>query len=172
MANSDIFAPEKKTFIDEDTGEKIEGYMNIRKVTRKNFDILYASALFDLQEDFGSKKLKVFNTILENRNSDNIVIMTQDKIAELAGVSRRTVIDTIKILERKHAIKKSSGIIFVNPAIINHYCTYDKEQWLMLKFEEFEEDKSIIRKKRKSIKKDIEKTLKFYDDEEKKAVGE
>lgn len=170
MSNNDIFAPEKKTFTCDDTGEKIEGYMNIRKVNRKNFDILYAAALFDLHQEFGSKKLLVFNVILENRNSDNIVIMTQDKIAELAGVSRQTVIDTIKILERKHAIKKSNGIIFVNPAIINHYCTFDKEQWLILKFEEFEENKSIVRKKRKSIKKNIEKIIE--DNNTSKAVGE
>ena len=172
MANSDIFAPEKETFVRESNGEKIEGYMNIRKVTRKNFDILYASALFDLQQEFGSKKLNVFNVILENRNSDNIVIMTQEKIAELAKVSRQTVIDTIKILEKKHAIKKSNGVIFVNPAIINHYCSYDKEQWLIIKFEEFEENKSLIRKGRKNIKKEIQRNIEYNHEEMKKAMGE
>lgn len=154
MSSNDVFEPEKAVYIDKKTGEEITGYKNIRKVTRENFDILYASALFDLQQEFGSKKLKVFNVILANRNSDNIVIMTQDKIAEIANVSRKTVVDTVKILEQKKAISKVNGIIFVNPAIINHYCTYEKEKWLILKFEEFDKSKSLTRSKfdDKSIK--------------------
>lgn len=156
--SNDLFYPQNDTWINERTGEKVTGPMNIRKVSRENFEILYASALYDLHNAFGNKKLKVLDVILQNRNSDNITIMTQERLAEIAKVSKPTVVEALKILEERGAIKKKNGVIFVNPLLMNH-SSAEKEKWLIIKFEEFDNTQSITRGR--TFKKDQRKERKI-----------
>lgn len=156
---NNVFVPEKQTWVNKETGQEIEGYQSVRTVSRENFAIVYLQELCDLFDDFGTKKLKVLRVILNNMDLNNLVIMTQEKIAEEANVSRKTVIDTIKILENKCVLSKKNGVIFINPKLINRGSP-DKEKWLVVKFQEFEEDSSIIREKNRKPKFILEKIKK------------
>lgn len=175
-SNNDVFVPEKQTWVNKQTGQEIEGYQSVRTVSRENFAIVYLQELCNLFDDFGTKKLKVLRVILNNMDLNNIVIMTQEKIAEEANVSRKTVIETIKILENKCVLSKKNGVIFINPKLINRGSP-EKEKWLIIKFKEFEENSSIIRDKNKSSfivekrkrEKENRKKLNDEDDDLKKA---
>lgn len=164
------FESEMSTWINKDTGEEIKGNQVLREISRENFEIVYLNALCDIFDTLGSKKLKVLKVILQNKNYENICIMTQDKIAELAGVSRMTVIETLKMLEEKNIISKSNGVIFFNPEIINRG-SHQKEKWLITKFKEFDEEKSItkinhtrFKREQNKIKRENKKALKNADE--------
>jgi biotin operon repressor len=57
--------------------------------------------------------------LVNNRNSENIVIATQHKIAEMTNCSRQTVVDTLRALMDVGAIKQvANGVYQLDPNTI------------------------------------------------------
>lgn len=127
----------RKKFVNEETGETIEGLVKVESIERDQFDIVYLMRFCDIFETIGGKKYKILKYLLSHRNSENIVIATQRKIAKETECALRTVQETIKILKEANIIKINTGVIIINPHVIVHG-SKKKEDWIFTKFVSFD----------------------------------
>lgn len=134
----------RQTFINEATGEKVSGMMKIESIDRNNFDIVYIMQFCDIFDALGGQKYKILKWLLQNRNSENLVLFTQQELASELGCSRQTVSETLKILKRCGIITSRLGAIRFNPQVLVHG-SKNKENWIFTKFveEQNKESKSI-----------------------------
>ena len=120
-----------------DTGEIIEATEVIKKVERNGFMITYLSAIINLIDSLGNKKMQVVKYILKNmEKSNNTLIITSRELAEKSGTSLQTVTDTLKTLEDAGIIKRRTGAIMIHSDLI-HRGSANKEKALLTRFEEF-----------------------------------
>ena len=119
------------------TGEIIEATEVIKKVERNGFMITYLSAIINLIDSLGNKKMKVVKYILKNmEKSNNTLIITTQELAQKSEVSKPIVIETLKTLENAGIIKRRTGAIMIHSNLI-HRGTASKEKALLTRFEEF-----------------------------------
>lgn len=124
------------------TGETITANQIIKKTDRNGFMITYLSAIINLIETLGNRKMQVVKYILENMDkSNNTLIVTNRELAKEANVSLDTVSKTLTILKKAKIITSRTGAIMINPELV-HRGNSSKEQYLLTKFQEFEEVKS------------------------------
>lgn len=127
-----------KRYQDLDTGEIIEATEIVKKVGRQGFMITYLSAIINLIEVLGNKKMQVVKYILNNmEKSNNTLIITTRELATKSKVGENTVIDTLKLLDEAGIIKRRTGAIMVNSNLI-HRGNENKEQTLVARFQEFD----------------------------------
>lgn len=125
-------------------GDPIVADQSITRVDRSGFEITYLAYLFDVFDQLGGKKYKVFKYIVEHKSSDNTLIITNRELAKAAGVSLKTAQDCISLLKEKGIISVRTGAIMLTPKVA-HRGKYGREQYLMHKFEEFDgEEKHYI----------------------------
>ena len=108
-----------------ETGEIIEATEVIKKVERNGFMITYLSAIINLIDNLGNKKMQVVKYILKNM-----------ELAEKSGTSLQTVTETLKTLEDAGIIKRRTGAIMIHSDLI-HRGSANKEKALLTRFEEF-----------------------------------
>lgn len=135
---SKSFIPEVNTWVNKDTGQEVDGYLSLKRVERKDFDIIYFSYLFDLFDKLGGKKFQVLKYILANKSYDNTLIITMRELAKFTNTSLATVNETLKLLRDAGIIKTRTGAIIVN----SHFTvrgSKNKEAWIFHKFEIFDE---------------------------------
>lgn len=126
-----------KRYQDLDTGEVIEATEVIKKVERNGFMITYLSAIINLIDSLGNKKMQVVKYILNHmEKSNNTLIITSRELSEKTKVSLQTVTDTLKILEDAGIIKRRTGAIMIHSDLI-HRGSAKKEKLLLTRFEEF-----------------------------------
>ena len=118
-------------------GEPIVADASITKCDRNGFEITYLAYLFDVFDQLGGQKYKVFKYIVEHKSSDNTLIITNRELAKNCGVTIDTVSRTLKVLKEIGLIATRTGAIMVLPKIA-HRGKVGREQFLMHKFEEFE----------------------------------
>lgn len=118
-------------------GEPIEAEEIIKKVPRNGFEITYLAYFVDLFDKLGGKKYIVFKYIIENKNSDNQLIITNRELSAKTGVSLKTVSDTLKILKEANLISVRTGSIMLLPKLA-HRGSDKREAYLMQKFETFD----------------------------------
>ena len=120
-----------------DTGEIIEATEVIKKVERNGFMITYLSAIINLIDSLGNKKMQVVKYILNNmEKSNNTLIITTQELSEKSKVSKPIVIETLKTLEDAGIIKRRTGAIMIHSDLI-HRGSANKEKALLTRFEEF-----------------------------------
>ena len=141
----------KRTLVDEATGERLEAQEVIQQHDRKNFEIAYISALCGIMNKLGGKRYAVLSYIIENKNTDNQLIITTKELALKAKTSEGTVVETIKLLRECGAIKTRTGAIMVLPKVAMQGNAY-KEQNLMIRFREFQTDEQIQKEQEKKEK--------------------
>lgn len=118
----------------EFTGEIIEADVIERQYSRNGFVIAYMSAILMMIDKVGNQKLKVVKYILENMDLyNNELVSTVEEIVKGSGVSKPTVIETLKILEEANVIRRRTAHIYVSPKLINRG-SHQKECYMMLKF--------------------------------------
>lgn len=117
-------------------GEPVLADASLTKCDRNGFEITYLAYLFDVFDQLGGQKYKVFKYIVEHKSTDNTLIITNRELAEKCGVSTQTVYECIKLLKEKGLIATRTGAIMVLPKIA-HRGKAGREQFLMHKFEEF-----------------------------------
>lgn len=117
-------------------GEPILADASITKCDRKGFEITYLAYLYDVFDQLGGQKYKVFKYIIEHKSVDNTLIITNRELAQKCNVSTKTVTETLKLLKEKGLIKTRTGAIMVLPKLA-HRGKASREQFLMHKFEEF-----------------------------------
>ncbi len=107
------------------------------KVNRTGFMITYMSAIINLIDKLGTKKMQVMKYIFENMSkTENTLIITTDELAKKSKVSKPIVIETLKILEDANLIKRKTGAIILHPRLM-HKGDEFKERYLLTKFETF-----------------------------------
>lgn len=129
---------ERDIWVNQKTGEVAEFDQITKKVPRQGFEITYLSYFFDLFDQLGGKKYKVFKYIIENKSSENTLIITTEELAKKCKVGRNTVNETLKLLTRANLITRRTGAIMINPKLA-HRGKDTKEKYLLTKFETFEE---------------------------------
>ena len=125
----------------EKLGEPIEAEQVVKKVPRNGFEITYLAYFCDLFDKLGGKKYIVFKYIIENKNSENQLIITSRELAEKCNVGINTVTDTLKLLKTANLISTRTGAIMLLPKLA-HRGSDKKEAYLMQKFEAFDNNKS------------------------------
>lgn len=107
------------------------------KFERNGFMITYLSAIINLIDNLGNKKMQVVKYILKNmEKSNNTLIITSRELAEKSGTSLQTVTETLKTLEDAGIIKRRTGAIMIHSDLI-HRGSANKEKALLTRFEEF-----------------------------------
>lgn len=120
-------------------GDPFVADASITKVDRNGFEITYLAYLFDVFDQLGGQKYKVFKYIVENKSSENTLIITTRELAEKCKVSTKTVSEALKLLRDKGLIATRTGAIMLLPKIA-HRGRKGREQYLMHKFQEFGAD--------------------------------
>lgn len=118
-------------------GEPIVADASITKCDRNGFEITYLAYLFDVFDQLGGQKYKVFKYIVEHKSADNTLIITTRELADKCECTQKTVLQALKLLKEKGLIATRTGAIMVLPKIA-HRGKIGREQFLMHKFEEFE----------------------------------
>lgn len=117
-------------------GEPVVADASITKCDRNGFEITYLAYLFDVFDQLGGQKYKVFKYIMEHKSADNTLIISQRELADKCGVGTQCVNSALKLLKEKGLIATRTGAIMVLPKIA-HRGKAGREQFLMHKFEEF-----------------------------------
>lgn len=109
-------------YINANTGETIN--VQVFEIEKRDFNIekILGGHIVEVLKLLGGKKIQVVMYILENRNSDNLILGTQRKIAKKIGASLETVNETFRILQESGFLtqegqgiyKISSNIMFKN----------------------------------------------------------
>lgn len=124
-------------WVNRRTGEVITANQIIKKTDRNGFMITYLSAIINLIESLGNRKMQVVKYILEHMDkSTNTLIMTNRELAEKSKTSLNTVVKTIAILKQAKIIKTKTGAIMITPELV-HRGNKSKEQYLLTRFMEF-----------------------------------
>lgn len=104
-------------------------------VPRGKFEIVYTAELFGILERLGNKKIEVLSYLLENKDSNNCLNMTNVEIAENINVSRKTVVETIKILQDANLVRKKHSLLMFSPNLMVKG-NQQREAYLMRKYVE------------------------------------
>ncbi|MCU9810159.1 replication/maintenance protein RepL [Paraclostridium sp. AKS46] len=114
-----------KILIDPKTGEEYPIQLNAIEDRDFNFHKVWLQNFIMSMDSIANQKLKLAFWIIENLNKENMLVMTQRKIAEKTGISLRTVSKTIRLLcEPEEAgtpsflQKINSGAYRVNPNVL------------------------------------------------------
>ena len=119
------------------TGEIKEVDVVIKPTSRHNFYITYLSAIVQTIDSVGNQKMKVVKYILQNMDSNNKLVETTNEIAKKSGVSKGTVVETLKLLEKADIIARKTGCVMLSPKFA-HKGNIQKERYLMTKFQEMQ----------------------------------
>lgn len=136
--NSTIYQ-DRDVWVNQRTGEVIEADQVIKKVPRNGFEITYLTYFMELFDQLGGRKYKVFKYIIENKNSENQLIITTRELAVKTKTSLPTVSATLKLLKNANLIEQRTGAIMLNPKLA-HRGNDKKEAFLLARFEEFNLD--------------------------------
>lgn len=114
-----------KELIDPATGEVYPVQINTVEDRDFNFHKVWLQNFIMSLDSIANQKLKLAFWIIENLNKENMLIMTQRKIAEKTGISLPTVSKTMRLLcepEEEDMIpflqKINSGAYRVNPDVL------------------------------------------------------
>jgi len=141
---NDVIYNGKKRLQDLDTGEIFEVDDIVKKTPRNGFMITYLTAIVQLIDSLGNKKMQVVKYILENMDkSTNTLIITTRELSEKSQVSIKTVVETLKTLEQAQIITRRTGAIMIHPSLI-HRGKDTKEKYLLARFQDFNNNKSPI----------------------------
>ena len=112
-------------------------------VPRGKFEITYTSELFGILEKLGNKKIQVLSYILDNKDGNNSLNMTNTQLSKQLGIARQTVIDTMHILEDANLVKRQNSVIMISPGLMVKGNQL-REAWLMRRYQEIDEQQDII----------------------------
>lgn len=137
---NDVIYSGKRRLQDLDTGEIFEADDLIKKTPRNGFMITYLTAIIQLIDTLGNKKMQVVKYILANMDrSTNSLIITTQELADKSKVSKKTVIETLKTLEQAQIVNRRTGAIMIHPSLV-HQGKDSKEKYLLARFKDFKDE--------------------------------
>ena len=117
------------------TGEVKRVDVMIKEIPRSGFAITYLSAIVQMIDAIGNRKMQVVKYILSHMDSNNKVSETEQEISNHSGISRQTVHDTLKLLENAGIIARKTGTVMLSPKLV-HKGNAQRERLLMTRFVE------------------------------------
>lgn len=111
---------EYRTYTDNETGEiHTVPVMNHYGKSNKDFDMVFYGHLLEILNDLGNKRILVLQHIIKNREkANNTFIGTVRDIATALNISPVTVNNTLVLLEDKGAIKRKTGVVYIDADLI------------------------------------------------------
>ena len=82
-------------------GEPVVADASITKCDRNGFEITYLAYLFDVFDQLGGQKYKVFKYIVEHKSADNTLIITNRELAQRCDVSARPLQKPLNYSKKK-----------------------------------------------------------------------
>ncbi|HDE5067263.1 replication/maintenance protein RepL [Staphylococcus devriesei] len=132
----------KEEFINKDSGEVIQFDKLYRAQTGGNFVKMYME-LFGEMLGLMNKKGEVMQYLFKDLNlSSNTVIKTVRELAQETKTSTKTVTETLKAMEKGNIIKRKTGVIMINPALLMRGDD-NKRRFLLLEFEHFDRENEL-----------------------------
>ena len=131
-----ILKPELWVKLDKDgnlTDEIAEFDVVDKPVLRHNFMIAYLSTIVSMIDKLGNQKMQVVKYLLQEMDSNNLIIKTIAEIEKETGVSDKTIRETLKILEKANIIRRRTGVIMISHTLVNRGNSA-KERYLLTKF--------------------------------------
>lgn len=116
-------------------GEPVNVAQQEQIVPRGGFEIAYMSALFEIFDKLGNRKMQVLKYILEHKDGMNCLNITNSELAEKVPCSRQTVVDTMKLLTDAGMVARKGTVIRLNPHVVVKG-SQQKEGYIMRKFVE------------------------------------
>ena len=115
-------------------------------VPRGKFEITYTAELFNIMKELGNKKIEVLSYILDHKDGNNSLNMTNVQLAKTVGVARQTVVDTMRVLQSANLVTRDNSVIMVSPQLMVKGNQL-REAWLMRRYEEIDAAKDSALKK-------------------------
>ncbi len=116
-------------------GEPIIAPTVTTRVPRGKFEIVYTTKLFGILDKLGNKKIQVLSYLLDHKDETNQLNMTNTEIANNIGVARKTVIETMKVLESADLLHRKGTVVMLSANFMVKGNRI-REAYLMQKFEE------------------------------------
>ena len=113
-----------KSFTDNETGEVMDiplmfHDLNSKTGINNNFEMIFYGHMMQIINDLGNKKIRILKYLVDKRDKyNNTVLKTVREISEELGFSSKTVNDTLIFLQDKGAIKRKTGVIFLDADLI------------------------------------------------------
>jgi DNA-binding Lrp family transcriptional regulator len=149
---------EHKRYIDADTGElyEVPVIMHYDK-GHKDFEMIFYGHFLDILNDLGNKKIQILQYIVKNKSkSENLFVGTVRDIAKALNISIPTVHSTIVLLEDKGAIKRRTGVIYIDPDLVSDGRFKDRIMHVYHSIDEETEEEKKARLLRELSKKEAE----------------
>lgn len=105
-------------YVNKNTGQIIECQVIEHEERDANFQKIWIGHIASAIEELSNTKMKLVFYILSNADSNNVLIKTIADIIHDTGFSNKTIIDTLKILEKHDIIRRKTGVIFLNPNVL------------------------------------------------------
>ena len=109
------------------------------KIPRGNFEIVYTAELFGILEKLGNKKIQVLSYLLDHKDGQNSLNVTNTELAKDIGVARKTVVETMKVLENADLLRRKGSVIMFSANFMVKGSRL-REAYLMHKFEEMSKE--------------------------------
>lgn len=109
----------REEYVNTSTGE-VEEFQVLRiDDADANFSKIWLGHVLAAVDQIGNAKMRVLMHVISRRNpSTNTLIATTQEIAEAVGVSKKTVIETLKALETADVVRRKSGVVMLNPDVV------------------------------------------------------
>jgi Fic family protein len=125
---------------DIETGEIFEVEYSNKKVNhslKRGWRRVYLEVFMEVLTGLlsSSRKIDVVEFILDNLNSENQFIYTQDMIVKKTGISKQTVNSTFKHLVGVDFMKKIGTVYVINPKFITAFGSDKKNLNILIKYE-------------------------------------
>lgn len=127
----------------DENGQVVDGTIRkvdvvVKEIPRQGFAITYLANIIQMIDAIGNKKMRVVRYILTHMDSNNKLSETVDEIVKGSGVSKPTVLETLKLLEDVGAVARKTGTVMLSPKIA-HKGNAARERLLLTKFYEIRE---------------------------------
>ena len=119
--NESLFDPATYSVINKVTGEEVNMKIFIEKVGSDKWEKVYAKTIAEYIGIGGNSSCKILAYLIESRDSKNLILGTQQEIADKLELSRSSVANVFSILKKRNMMKEvRNGCYFLSPAVISY----------------------------------------------------
>ncbi len=106
-------------YINKDTGEVVVCQVVEIEERDANFYKFWLGHVLSAIEELSNARMKLVFYIFKNVNpASNVLLKTVEEISKETKISEKTVIDTLKVLQKHDIIQRRIGVIMLNPNVL------------------------------------------------------
>jgi DNA-binding HxlR family transcriptional regulator len=104
-----------------------------------NFQKIWLGHVLSAVDELSNAKMKVVFFLLNQAPKlSNVITMTIDEICTATGISKQTVVSTLKTLEKHDIIRRKTGVVVLSPNVI-FKGSYSKRMNVLMKYSEMKQ---------------------------------